>query len=324
MTLQEISSGIFVDDSKISEIKKIDGLIFDCDGVLVDITESYDSTIIQTTKYVLENIFSIIPKTDVSYKIIEDFKASGGFNDEVDVTYACIASFFAAEKSSQDYLNFINLVIGNSNSTGIKSVEKFIEKQIDIIEIKEKLAYPGNHDENILYQIFDQIFYGPELYKTIFNKESNFSDSGFIEKDKLILSEQLLEKFEKKFNKKLALVTGRGFQSVRYTLKNLLEKFDITNSRFLEDESRALAKPNPLPLQNTIQKIQSTAPLYIGDSMEDLIMAKQLKKDGNLVFFCGITGTSKHPKEKLALFEKNEADLILNSIDDLPKVLNLD
>ena len=55
-----------------------------------------------------------------------------------------------------------------------------------------------------------------------------------------------------------------------------------------------------------------------------LIMAKQLKKDDNLVFFCGITGTSKHPKEKHALFEKNEADLILNSIDDLPKVLNLD
>ena len=324
MTLQEISNGIFVEDSKISEIKNIDGLIFDCDGVLVDITESYDSTIIQTTKYVLENIFNIISKTDVSYKIIEDFKASGGFNDEVDVTYACITSFFAAEKLSQDYLSLINLVIENSDSTGIKSVEKFIEKQIDISQIKEKLAYPGNHDENILYQIFDQIFYGPELYKIIFNKESNFSNSGFIEKDKLILSEQLLEKFEKKFNKKLALVTGRGFESVKYTLKNLLEKFDIKNSRFLEDESRELAKPNPLPLQNTIHKIQSTTPLYIGDSMEDLIMAKQLKKDGTLVFFCGITGTSKHPKEKHALFEKNEADLILNSIIDLPKVLNLD
>ena len=67
MTLQEISNGIFIDDSAISEIKKIDGLIFDCDGVLVDITESYDSTIIQTTKHVLENIFKIIPKTDVSY-----------------------------------------------------------------------------------------------------------------------------------------------------------------------------------------------------------------------------------------------------------------
>ena len=324
MTLQEISTGIFVENSNISEIKNIDGLIFDCDGVLVDITESYDSTIIQTTKYVLENIFNIISKTDVSYKIIEDFKASGGFNDEVDVTYACIISFFAAEKLTKDYLSFINLVIENSDSTGIKSVEKFIEKQIDITQVKEKLAYPGNHDENILYQIFDQIFYGPELYKTIFNKESNFSVTGFIEKDKLILSEQLLEKFEKKFNKKLALVTGRGFESVKYTLKNLLEKFDIKNSRFLEDESRTLAKPNPVPLQNTIQKIQSTSPLYIGDSMEDLIMAKKLKKDGNLLFFCGITGTSKHPKEKLALFEKNEADLILNSIDDLPKVLNLD
>ena len=31
-------------------------------------------------------------------------------------------------------------------STGIKSVEKFIEKQIDITQIKEKLSYPGNHE----------------------------------------------------------------------------------------------------------------------------------------------------------------------------------
>ncbi|MBC8515631.1 MAG: phosphatase, partial [Nitrosopumilus sp.] len=56
MTLKKISDGIYVDDSKIEILEKIDAVIFDCDGVLIDITKSYDLAIIQTTQYVLENL----------------------------------------------------------------------------------------------------------------------------------------------------------------------------------------------------------------------------------------------------------------------------
>jgi len=45
---------------------------------------------------------------------------------------------------------------------------------------------------------------------------------------------------------------------------------------------------------------------------------------GNKTIFCGIIGTSKNPQEKLELFEKNEAVLVLDSIHLLPKVLNLE
>jgi len=40
--------------------------------------------------------------------------------------------------------------------------------------------------------------------------------------------------------------------------------------------------------------------------------------------FCGIIGTSKNPEKKLELFEKNDAVLVLNSIDLIPKILNLE
>jgi phosphoglycolate phosphatase-like HAD superfamily hydrolase len=64
--------------------------------------------------------------------------------------------------------------------------------------------------------------------------------------------------------------------------------------------------------------------IYVGDSMEDLIMAKKATEQGHKTTFCGIIGTSKDPKNKLKLFEKNGALLVLESINLLPKVLNLE
>ena len=322
MTLTQKSKGIYVDDS--FDPTKFDSIIFDCDGVLVDITNSYDQTIVKTTKYVLETLAKINDSIQIDFKIIDGFKSTGGFNDEVDLTYAAILSIVAAKKLKKDQTEFINLVIDNSDSTGIKSVETFIKDQTDISEIIEQLSYPGLHKDNILYQIFDQLFYGPELYSKLFKNTSKFSESGLIENDIVIFNNDLADKLENKFHKQISMVTGRGKESVKYSLKNLLEKFDLQNSMFLEDEPRELAKPNPQSLVNSITGMNSKSCLYVGDSMEDFIMAKKATILGNNTTFCGIIGTSKNPEEKLQLFGENEAILVLDSINLLPKVLNLE
>ncbi|MGY5147037.1 MAG: HAD-IA family hydrolase [Candidatus Nitrosopumilus sp. bin_7KS] len=324
MTLTKKSDGIYTDDSKIQILNKIDSIIFDCDGVLIDITKSYDLTIIKTTRYVLEHLAKINSSIDVDFKIIDGFKSTGGFNDEVDLTYAAIISLVAAKKLEKDPTNFIFDVIKNSDSTGIVSVEKYIEDQIDISDIKKQLSYPGTHHDNPLYQIFDQIFYGPELYEKLFNNTSNFSEPGLIEQDDVLLNDILFKKLQKKFDSKIAMVTGRGKKSVSYSLKSLLEKFNLDNSMFLEDEPRELAKPNPKSLLNSIKGMNCTSTLYVGDSMEDFIMAKRTSDLGHKTTFCGIVGTSKNPQEKLELFERNDAILVLDSINLLPKVLNLE
>ena len=324
MTLTKKSEGIYLDDSCIDSLDSIDTIIFDCDGVLIDITKSYDLAIIKTTQYVLENYSKITNSINVDFKIIDGFKSTGGFNDEVDLAYAAILSLVAAKKLQKDPTEFIFDVIKNSDSNGIVTVEKYLQNQTDISEIKNQLSYPGTHHDNPLYQIFDQLFYGSELYKKLFDKDSKFSEPGLIEQDDVILNNSLLELLEKKFNSKIAMVTGRGKESVSYSLKELLPRFDLKNSAFLEDESRDLAKPNPKPLLDSIKGMNGTSTLYVGDSMEDLIMAKRVTDMGNKTIFCGIIGTSKNPQEKLELFEKNEAVLVLESIHLLPKVLNLE
>ena len=322
MTLTQKSKGIYVDDS--FDPTKFDSIIFDCDGVLVDITNSYDQTIVKTTKYVLETLAKINDSIPIDFKIIDGFKSTGGFNDEVDLTYAAILSIVAAKKLKKDQTEFIFLVIKNSDSTGIKSVETFIKNQIDISEIIEQLSYPGSHKDTILYQIFDQLFYAPELYSKLFQNTSKFSEPGLIENDVVIFNNDLADKLGNKFHNQISMVTGRGKESVKYSLKHLLDKFDLQNSMFLEDEPRELAKPNPQSLVNSITGMNSKSCLYVGDSMEDFIMAKKATILGHNTTFCGIIGTSKNPQEKLKLFEQNEAILVLDSINLLPKVLNLE
>ncbi|HLA22483.1 MAG TPA: phosphatase, partial [Nitrosopumilaceae archaeon] len=98
MTLKKLDDGIFIDTTKIDKIKSLDAIIFDCDGVLIDITNSYDLAIKKTVDFVLKEMSKIDLPNIVTTQMIEGFKATGGFNDEVDVTYSLILSIVAAKK----------------------------------------------------------------------------------------------------------------------------------------------------------------------------------------------------------------------------------
>ena len=142
--------------------QKFDSVIFDCDGVLVDITQSYDKTIDKTCRYVLKE-FAGIDSITIDHKIIDGFKASGGFNDEVDLAYAAILSLYTANKLNKESSEFMYTVISNADKTGIRSVQSYLESICDISEFLSKLGSLGDRHNNPVYSIFDQLFFGPEL-----------------------------------------------------------------------------------------------------------------------------------------------------------------
>ena len=325
MTIQKLDDGIFVDTAKIDKIKDLDSVIFDCDGVLIDISNSYDLAIKKTVDFVLQKMANIDLPDIVSTKMIDGFKSTGGFNDEVDVTYSLILSVVTAKKLNRNTSEFVFDVIKNADQTGILSIEKYLDTlDVDISEIRKKLAYPGLRDTNALYSVFDEMFYGANLYFELYKRKPQFFDSkGLIDNDIVLVKKELIEKLRKKFGKKIAIVSGRGLVSTKYSLKTLSDEFDLKNSRFLEDEPREFAKPNPQPLISSIKGLQSSCCMFVGDSAEDFIMARKSDELGNRTIFCAIYGTSKDPETKRGLFEQKNADIILESIDLIPKALNL-
>lgn len=323
MTYIEKDQGIIVDEKSIDDLRGVEGIIFDCDGVLIDISKSYDLAIKQTTSIILEK-FADMESIPITTDIINGFKDTGGFNDEVDVTYASILSLIAAKKLGREPTQFIFTVIKNADATGIASVEKFLNSlNVDLSDIRKQLDYPGPHSTNPLYAVFDQIFYGPILYEKIFQKKSTFSDLGLIENDLVIINSEIISKLKGRFGSKLAIVTGRGRESTSYSLKGLMSEFDLDSSVFLEDEPRDLAKPNPKSLVMSCEKLGITHCIFVGDSMEDLMMANDANNLGLQITFCGIYGTNKDPALKRQFFEKNHAPLILESVKKLPNALNL-
>ena len=315
---------IYISDDMIQKIQKFDSIIFDCDGVLVDIRNSYDYAINKTISAIMNELFDDKISDVVNSKILYGLKASGGFNDEVAVVYAVVMTLVASKKSNLKFEKLIIDVINNANESGINSIDNyFINQNIDLKEIKLKLDYENSRKISYIHRIFNQLFYGPKLYEEIFNEKSQFSEKPLIDLDNIVLDDNLMSKLKTRFGNKISTVTGRGNFAFSYSMKNYLDNFDMKNSVFLEDRSLELAKPNPESLIESISGINSKCSLYIGDSMEDLMMVEKCKEHGYDVSFCGIYGSSDEPELKYELFQKNKASFILESIQELPKALNL-
>ena len=319
-----MSKEIFISENVSQKIPKFDSIIFDCDGVLVDIRNSYDHAINKTISAIMKELYNDEIGDIVTSKIHFGLKSVGGFNDEVAVVYAIIMTLVASKKSNIKFEKLIIDVINNANESGINSIDDYFkEKNIDLSEIKSKLDYENSRKISYIHRIFNQLFYGTTLYEEIFNDKSQFNDEPLIDLDDIVLDDNLMSKLKTRFGSKIATVTGRGKFAFSYSMKNFLEKFDIESSVFLEDRPLDLAKPNPESLIESISKINSKYSLYIGDSMEDLLMVQKCQERGYDVSFCGIYGSSDEPKLKYELFQKNKASFILESIQELPKALNL-
>jgi len=319
-----MTNELFVSEQIIQKIEKFDSIIFDCDGVLVDIRNSYDEAINKTISAIMKELFDDNIGSIVTSKTHFGLKAVGGFNDEVAVVYAIVLTLVASKITNIPFDKLIIDVIKNANESGINSIDIYFKSQnIDLTEIKSKLDYENSRKESYIHRIFNQLFYGPYLYEKIFNEKSKFSFSPLIDLDYIVLDDNLMSKLQNRFGKKIATVTGRGKFAFSYSMKNFLNNFDIQSSVFLEDQPLEMAKPNPKSLIESISAIDSKCSLYIGDSMEDLLMVEKCKESGYDVSFCGIYGSSDEPELKYELFQKNNASIILKSIQELPKALNL-
>ncbi len=308
-----------------------DAIMFDCDGVLVDVSESYDRTIDMTCRHVLRElggIDGVVPDVAVDGPVIAAFKESGGFNDEVDLACAAALSVYAAHVTGRDPARFLMEAASHADSTGIRSVRAYVESVCDVSEFAARMGSLDDRHDNPVYSAFDQIFYGPRLYRRMFGRPSSYEGPAMIDRDRVLVTGGLLDVLCGAFGGRLAIVTGRGMASARYSLGGLMDRFDLASSAFLEDEPRGMAKPNPEALTRAIGSVGCTRGcVYVGDSMEDFMMARAAAEGGSVpVWFCAVVGAvggAGAADKRRAMFERAGAECILDSIHDIPKTLNL-
>ena len=321
----------------------IDYIIFDIDGVLIDVKKSYNEAIKNTVQFVVRNLIKKDLKDLITDQIILKFRQTGGFNNDTDTSYAIILALLSYQDLQNANLEkFLIDVAEHADETGIDSVEKYIKKLTsnktfpnylkNIDKILDYSNYPGKVGDSIVSTVFDEFFYGQELFLKRYKiKSKHYFGKPLIENDRIVITDNTIRKLIERFNSKIAMVSGRSKIAAAYALDNKFYLLNEKNSIFLEDEDRKFAKPNPYGLKKVINKINTRNDiLYCGDSVEDLIMARRAEEELNQkniktktsIIFCGIYGCSSNKDELISKFMEKKADIIIKSVNDLPHILN--
>jgi phosphoglycolate phosphatase-like HAD superfamily hydrolase len=310
-------------------------MLFDVDGCLVDIRKSYNTAIKRSVNFILKT-FNLGRKLLVNHtrtnlvtnKVILRFRQTGGFNNDIDTSYAiCLAELAKPHQRVIDARNFLYQVASNSNEDGIASVEKYLATLTSaavIRELKNRLGYPGPPGKSILATIFDELFYGPNLFKKLHNLDPKYYwGKPLIENDRLVITKSTVKDLVRRFGGNLAVVSGRSRLAAEFSLRPIFGALGPNYSVFLEDEPREYAKPDPYAIIRAMESMDARTALYAGDAYEDLIMVRRAEKQKDFkIAFCGIYGCSSRPLETKAHLMKNGADFVIQDINELPNMLN--
>jgi HAD superfamily phosphatase len=294
------------------DIQAYEAIIFDIDGVLVDVRRSYNEAIIKTVQLILKESYDIKIADKFPFEnLISKLRNTGGFNNDIDTAYAIILILLYCvliNKMNIDRtLTIFEEIVEKLDDKGKDTVEKELEKMGDIRMIINKLRYPGRVDnddhadadadadanDNMISRLFNEIFYGPVLFKKQFNKEPRYYfDKPLISNDIVIVREETIRLLSQRFNGNLGLISGRSKVASYFTLSKLMKYFKESACVFLEDEKREFSKPNAFSLHKVFDNLALKSALYVGDSIADLLMVENFKsqtKKGK-IFFCGVYG----------------------------------
>lgn len=331
---RKVMDKVWVKESSVSKFTDIECVIFDCDGTLVDISNSYNACIKHTAGFILERIIGGKQWYDlVTDEIILKFRMSGGFNNDTDTTYASILSAVAAKTDDLELARkFVLNIAAHADERGIVSIEQYLSEvgfSDTVKSVKEQLKYPGSVGSSLLSTAFDEFFYGKELFVKMHGLEPVFTNSqGFIDGDEAVISSDSARQISGIFNGNIAIVSGRSRLAAEYTLKPILSYFNLNASVFIEDEEKVVndpsqvKKPSPYALLKSMKAFNANSALCIGDSVEDILMARKAAEGANVrTIFCGVYGAVPDRDLQFKVFMEREADLIIENINILPHLL---
>ena len=303
-------------------------IIFDIDGTLIDTRESYNKTIKKTVQYLVNYVNPTKGNigTLVSDDLIFKFRKSGMFNNDTDTSYAFILGILFGPSNTSDSHSFIENITSKATSNGIKSVENYLQSYSKnrLMRIKKVLRYPGDINRSILSRVFDEYFYGPQLFKKQHRSIAKFYfGKPLIENDILLVRNSTMKKVSNIFDKKVGIVSGRSRIAAEYSMKSIFKFFDIHGSFYLEDEKREMGKPDPSALIKSVKIFGVSNAFYVGDSAEDLFMVQRARKISNLdIKLIGICASNARSNQMRNLFRSNGTSLIVKNVNELPNILN--
>jgi phosphoglycolate phosphatase-like HAD superfamily hydrolase len=323
-------------------------IVFDMDGVIVDVSGSYRDTVRQTTRLFLSPAQNaeLLPEPLFDLTDLAAVKQSGGLNNDWDLSFRIICLLFTLVAKPQisqaqdpwatfrktlsccdlrrlaEYLNSTHSPLTTLLQRHGKITDPFIAQ-----------LYTGDVGSgNIIKQIFQEIYLGAKLFTSTYHLTPEmYKGDGYILRETVLIDRSVLADFSKR--NILSIATGRpkaeaDYPLVKFDLKTYFKTI-CTLDDCLREEARILAnkgekvslsKPNPFMLDVVAEthKASVNGFYYIGDMPDDMLAAAKsqfgYKSIGILISASDKSGL----KNRLS---RAGADYIVEDFDGLKDIL---
>lgn len=322
-------------------------VVFDMDGVLIDVSGSYRETARKAARLFFSGAkgFEKLPDPLFPLTDLAKLKQTGGLNNDWDLTALILHLLFALVKTPVGALSsaeFADCEEAISRSD-VRELAHFLKDPHPLMILLDRhgrrsdpivnLCYRGDVcTGNRIKRIFQEIYLGKSLFASLYGEEPNFyREEGLIHREKLLLDPALLEDLSQ--NHLLAVATGRpraeaDFPLDRFALRKYFQIVitldDCTREelRILDEsgERISLKKPNPYMLDRIPQMIgrKFGECYYLGDMPDDMQAARASKAAYRGV---GVIFAAAEPENLRGELVRAGADFILTASADLPALL---
>ncbi|MDG6925784.1 MAG: hypothetical protein JRN09_04470 [Nitrososphaerota archaeon] len=334
---------VFAGPGAMRALSEVDSVVFDCDGTLIDVRESYDAAILRTVASMTETFLGKSPPIgEVGGRLILEVRRTGGFNSDWDVTYALSLLSAAVLEEGKTGAADLQALVEDFGSEerlkGWRSVDEYLAstglESASLKELRRYMGYPGTVPSSRLAATFDQVYYGERLYRRVYGVEPLSSyRTGLIDRERVIISRGSLDGMRDTLGRgRMAIATGRPFVAVEHTLGGLLEYFERAASVYIGDgdifperaaELAKFKKPSGESLVMAGSELGSRVMLYVGDSAEDRLMVRNASGAAGELLFAGIYGSSFDQEEQISYFTGAGSDLVVKDVNQIAKMLEM-
>jgi len=329
--------------------KKLKNLIvFDMDGVIVDVSESYRDTVRQTARLFFKGApgWENLPDPLFSLNDLASIKQSGGLNNDWELTYhvldllltrvgvpglpAQVDPWLLHEQTLKgcdlerliDFLTSQDAPLNHLRQEAGKHRSQFIQK----------MSSNDVGSGNIVKQIFQEIYLGQNLFESTYGQPAKFyTEEGLINRESLLIEPAAFHTLADK--NLLAIATGRPAAEAQYALNhfNIRPYFSSVFSLddCLKEETRilekkhitiSLSKPHPFMLDAIVQihANEATHRYYIGDMPDDMVAASRSEFG-----YKGIGMVTSAPDKTILqqVLIASGADHVINDISELLDII---
>jgi len=219
------------------------------------------------------------------------------------------------KKISENYGRFMSL--GDFEKLVDTEAEK-IGKAEQIKDARKTLGPLTSYGSGLLTTLYDELFLGEEGIRRRYGVDPRYvSWGGMLDREELLISQETLRKLEEIVPKGLAIATGRGRWETEKSLKTLIKYFNLEASIFAADLPGEFEKPDARMLIECSKRLNARRVIYVGNSLEDLLLVKNAVKHGVKALFIGVL-TNPYAFDH---FIRDQADAIIDEVNLLPKVL---